>query len=102
MRKLYQPEKASITLTGVLYALSDPHRLEIVRALARSETLTCNKFDLPIAKSTASHHFKVLRESGVTETRVEGTLHFICLRQADLDERFPGLLQAVLQATEPF
>ena len=101
MRKLFQPEIKDISLTNVLYALSDPNRLQIVRTLAESENLGCNKFDLMIAKSTQSHHFKVLREAGVTETRIEGTQHYIYLRRDDLEIRFPGLLQAVLNATEP-
>ena len=101
MRKLFQPENKDISLTAVLYALSDPNRLKIVKALAKTASLCCNKFELPIAKSTQSHHFKVLREAGVTETRVEGTQHLIYLRRDDLEARFPGLLQAVLNATDP-
>jgi DNA-binding transcriptional ArsR family regulator len=49
-------------------------------------------------KSTLSHHFKVLREAGVTHTRTEGTYNFISLRREDLDARFPGLLDAIIQA----
>jgi DNA-binding transcriptional ArsR family regulator len=51
-------------------------------------------------KSSVSYHFKVLREAGVTRTRVEGTQRFISLRRDDLEMRFPGLLDAVLRAAE--
>lgn len=85
-----------------MYALSDPNRLEIVRILAEKPGLACNKMELNIAKSTASHHFKVLREAGVTETYSEGTQHFIHLRLEELESRFPGLLNAVLKSTPPF
>lgn len=57
---------------------------------------------ISIAKSTLSHHFKVLRESGVMYTRIEGTQRFISIRTDDLNKRFPGLLDTILQATEPY
>jgi DNA-binding transcriptional ArsR family regulator len=47
-----------------------------------------------------SHHFRVLRESGVTRTRLEGRTRFIHLNRTALDGRFPGLLDAVLRALE--
>ena len=52
-----------------------------------------------VTKATASHHFKVLREAGLVMTRVDGARRFLTLRRAELDARFPGLLDAVL-ATE--
>ncbi|MGG2092505.1 helix-turn-helix domain-containing protein [Bacillus sp. S13(2024)] len=58
--------------------------------------------NIPIAKSTLSHHFKVLRESGVMYTRIEGTQRFISIRTEDLNKRFPGLLDTISQATEPY
>lgn len=71
-------------------------RLDIVRQLATEGELTCNAFDCDIAKSTLSHHFKVLRESGVIFSRKEGTQHLNSLRREELDELFPGLLASVL------
>lgn len=100
MRQLQHPKRDSITLTGVLYALSDPARLEIVRSLQKGMEKPCGEFGLH-SKSTMSHHFKVLRESGVTQTRMEGRQRFTSLRQEDLDARFPGLLEAVLTARKP-
>ena len=88
-------------MTGVLYALSDPVRLAIVRRLADDGDKACGTFGLPVAKSTASHHFKVLRDAGVIQTRPEGTQYINSLRREDLEVRFPGLLDAVLRATEP-
>lgn len=57
---------------------------------------------IPIAKSTLSRHFKLLQESGVMYTRIEGTQRFISIRTDDLNKRFPGLLDTILQATEPY
>lgn len=100
MRTLYQPARQDIALVNVLYALSDPIRLNVVKQLAGVDEQCCGTFGLPIAKSTLSHHLKVLRESGITRTRLEGMQRFLSLRRADLDARFPGLLDALLNAIQ--
>ena len=68
---------------------------------ARDSALRCGGFGLPVTKSTATHHFRVLREAGVITQVEDGTARLNALRRADLDERFPGLLDAVLGASEP-
>lgn len=98
MRLLYHPDQKAISLAGVLYALGDPVRLEIVKRLAERGELPCAALEIPVAKSTLSHHFKVLREAGVLFCRKEGTQHLNSLRREDLDSRFPGLLDAVLRS----
>lgn len=98
MRLVYHPDKKDISLAGVLYALGDPVRLEIVKQLAQKGELCCAALAMPVPKSTLSHHFKVLRESGILYCRKEGTQHMNSLRRKDLDDRFPGLLDTVLQA----
>lgn len=75
-------------------------RLEIVRRLADQEELPCAALCIPIAKSTLSHHFKILRDAGVLHCRKEGTQHINSLRRQELDDRFPGLLDAVLECSE--
>ncbi|MEB3268509.1 MAG: metalloregulator ArsR/SmtB family transcription factor [Leptolyngbya sp.] len=100
MRPIYHPDPKDLTLEGVLYALGDPVRLEIVRRLATEGELPCVAIAVPVAKSTLSHHFKILREAGVLTCRKQGTQHMNSLRRADLDGRFPGLLDAVLKAAE--
>jgi DNA-binding transcriptional ArsR family regulator len=74
-------------------------RLRIVAALAGGDgEHTCGSFDVPVTKSTCTHHFKVLREAGVIHQRQEGTARLNSLRRDDLEARFPGLLATVLQA----
>jgi DNA-binding transcriptional ArsR family regulator len=93
----FHPPIESIELPAVLHALSDPQRLRIVRELAAEPTpRRCGSFDLDVTKSTLTHHFRVLREAGVIDQRVEGTARLNSLRREDLDRRFPGLLDAVL------
>lgn len=94
---LQQPTVEQLDLTTILQALGDPVRLKIVRELASSGEQVCGAMDLGISKSTRSHHFKTLREAGLTDTRIEGTHRHVSLRREDLDARFPGLLDAVLQ-----
>ena len=97
-RRLSGPARGEMTLAPVLAALSDPVRLKIVCMLASGPERACGSFGLPIAKSTLTHHLKVLREAGVITQRPVGTSRMTCLRKKDLDARFPGLLDSVLMA----
>jgi DNA-binding transcriptional ArsR family regulator len=97
--KLHHPEAEEIELPGVLHALSDPQRLEIVRTLADSPApCPCGSIELGVAKSTMTHHYRVLRESGVIRQERKGTTKLTELRREDLEGRFPGLLDAVLSS----
>jgi DNA-binding transcriptional ArsR family regulator len=98
---LHHPERGEIALEAVLHALSDPHRLEIVRRLDQDdEPRPCGTFGFDISKSTMTHHFRTLREAGVIEQERQGTTKMTWLRRDDLDARFPGLLDAVLSAKQ--
>ncbi|MFF0013619.1 ArsR/SmtB family transcription factor [Streptomyces sp. NPDC005374] len=98
-RDLPHPVREEIRLESVLHALSDPLRLQIVRELAAaSGELSCSHFDLPVTKSTSTHHFRVLRESGVLRQDYRGTAKMNGLRRDDLDDLFPGLLDTLLDA----
>jgi DNA-binding transcriptional ArsR family regulator len=99
VRNLHHPRVDELTLPDVLHALSDPVRLQIVRSLAEREEQSCSAVESSVSKSTLSHHFKVLREAGITHTRVNGTHRYVSLRREDLEERFPGLLGSVLEAS---
>jgi DNA-binding transcriptional ArsR family regulator len=101
-RTLQHPRLAELELTQVLHAFSDPVRLEIVRELAadRGCSRRCGEIALPVTKSTSTHHFRVLRESGVIEQVPEGTARINRLRRDDLEARFPGLLDSVLRAAD--
>lgn len=98
---LPHPAREHLELAVVLHALSDPMRLRIVAGLAVEADRTCKSFDLPVTKSTCTHHFRVLREAGVIRQRLEGTTKLSSLRRDDLEARFPGLLDSVLGAAGP-
>jgi DNA-binding transcriptional ArsR family regulator len=97
------PDLATVDVLTVLQALSDPVRLEIVRQLASCQAagkreLTCGQIDLPVAKSTTTHHLKTLACAGITANREEGTRKYVHLRRDELEQRFPGLIDSVLRA----
>jgi DNA-binding transcriptional ArsR family regulator len=98
---LIHPSVDEVQLASVMAALSDPVRVTIVRALAaQGEEIACGTLELGVSPATRSHHFRVLREAGITLTRPSGTHRYVSLRRDELDERFPGLLDAVLTAAE--
>ena len=100
MRTLHHPRVEELSLPDVLHALSDPVRLEVVRMLDDGEERPCSAVEAKVAKSTLSHHFKVLREAGITHTRANGTHRLMSLRKDDLDERFPGLISSVIDVVK--
>jgi DNA-binding transcriptional ArsR family regulator len=96
---LPHPSTEEIDLAPVLHALSDPVRLQIVCILdGEPDGRPCGALEVPVTKSTASHHFRVLREAGVIVQKDVGRRRLTRLRRDDLDARFPGLLDSVLQA----
>jgi DNA-binding transcriptional ArsR family regulator len=99
-RELPHPDLAEVELPEVLFALSDPARLDLVRQLAAQGPLSvaqCQATDPDVPKSTFSHHLKALREAGLIRNDPAGRQRTITLRRAELDARFPGLLDAVLR-----
>jgi len=95
---LDEPDLQAVPLATVMSALGDDVRLRILHALDVQGETQCGTLDLGVSKATRSHHFKVLREAGVTHTRVDGTRRFVSLRRDELAARFPGLLDALLAA----
>jgi DNA-binding transcriptional ArsR family regulator len=94
------PRREDLRVEDVLQALGDPIRLSIVRTLyvESGGERPCGTFGLPVAKSTASHHFRVLREAGVISQRSSGRERLTELRRDDVEARFPGLLGSVVGA----
>ena len=99
MRAVHHVAPEEMRLANVLHALGDPVRLEIVRALAAVGERPCKGIEVSVAKSTLSHHLKVLRDAGLTRTRVDGARRLVSLRAEEVDRRFPGLLESVLRAS---
>lgn len=94
------PEREQIRLENVLFALGNPMRLDIVRTLACEGEQACGALRKDVAKSTMTHHWRVLRDSGVIWQRPQGRENLISLRREDLDARFPGLLETLLRVMQ--
>ena len=105
MDDVIEPEAADFQLPRILAALADPHRLAAVRYVAVHGESWCTwvmqQASLSLTKSTFSHHVRILREAGIVRKRVSGSKAYIWLRKEDLDSRFPGLMDAVIDAEVP-
>lgn len=103
MRPLTHPSIDDVTVEGILHALSDPVRARIYATLACTERAnTCSAFlqvdDRCVPKSTLSQHFRALREAGLIRSERRGVEMFNTTRCAEIEQRFPGLLPAILKA----
>jgi len=103
---LEHPPIEQVTLDAVFTALSDTRRRRVVTELASGVAVNaegeraCASFALPAAKSTRTHHWRVLRHAGLIIQRDAGNGTFVRLRREEFDTRFPGLLDAVIATTE--
>lgn len=86
-----------VTIIEVLKALADPVRLRLLRLVHQRGEVACQEFFADIPKSTLSHHWRVLRTAGLIRQREDGVRRLNSLREADLAEMFPGLIEAVLR-----
>lgn len=93
-RSFNHPAVSDISLDNVLHALSDPMRRQIVQKLMASDC-SCVQACATLPPSTVSFHHKILREAGLIRSEKKGVEVINTLRRAEIDERFPGLLQAV-------
>ena len=101
MTRFVHPATEDITLAGVLGALSDPMRLKILKKLLERPdgSLSCSGAApcAQMAKSTLSHHFRVLRDAGLVRTTKQGVENLNSARWDDVNSRFPGLLKAIMR-----
>jgi DNA-binding transcriptional ArsR family regulator len=95
-----EPAAEDYQLPRILAALADPQRLATVRFVARNGESWCTQVmqeaGLAMTKSTFSHHLRILREAGVLTKRIQGTKGYTRLRKDDLDRRFPGLMDSII------
>jgi DNA-binding transcriptional ArsR family regulator len=96
--ELPHPATQDIDLSAVYDALRDATRRRILLLLDEHTELNCSSFLGLGSKSRLSYHLARLRESGLTQTRAEGTARYMRLRRDDLARRFPGLLDAMITA----
>jgi DNA-binding transcriptional ArsR family regulator len=102
MDDVVEPAAEDLELPRVLAALAEPNRLVTVQYVARMGEACCGEViaeaGLAMTKSTFSHHLRILREAGVLTKRIQGTKGYTRVRKDDLDRRFPGLIDAIIDA----
>ena len=103
MRPLFHPSIEDVTVEAILHALSDPVRVAIFIDIAGSHcSQTCSDYlhvsEKAIPKSTLSQHFKALREAGLIRGERHGVEMRNTSRCAEIDQRFPGLIPAIVNA----
>lgn len=100
-RSVENPSVDEVSLQQLLEALVDPVRRSVVRQLASAgEDKSCGTFDLPVSRSTSTHHFNVLREAGLLRQYYVGTTKMNSLRRDEIEQRFPGVLGSLLAAAD--
>src|SRR5271154_3117801 len=102
-RLLTHPHMRDVTVAAILHALSDPVRIGIISELLKSRrgmncTETTLKLKRPMAKSTCSQHYRILRESGLIASERRGVDLSSRVRASELQSRFPGLLASILKS----
>lgn len=104
MRVLHHPRVEEITVQGILHALSDPVRMQIFMQLAAADCpKSCTTFvnvshAMPLAKSTLSQHFRVLREAGLIHSERRGVELHNRTRCSELKDRYGEMIGAIIQA----
>ena len=97
-RAFVHPSPKDFTIDALLYALSDPIRREIVLKLMSNDAgMSCSKACKETSPSTISFHHKILRESGLIRSEKVGVEVINSLRTDELNKRFPGLLDSIIQ-----
>ncbi len=100
-RPFHHPAAKDISIDGLLHALSDPTRREIVAKLMNCEGMSCSKACVDLPPSTVSFHHKLLRDAGLIRSEKVGVEVINSLRKADIDKHFPGLLEAIFRSHKP-
>src|SRR6266436_749369 len=103
MKPLFHPSIEDVTVEGILHALSDPVRVAIYADIVGSDcSHNCSNFlnvrEKSIPKSTLSQHFRALREAGLIRGERRGVEMYNTSRCAEIEERFPGLIRAIVNA----
>lgn len=105
MRPIYHPHPDEITVQGILYALSDPVRVQILIGLrgadcSRNCTTFRNMGGKPLPKSTLSQHFRILREAGLIQSERKGVELHNRTRCQELEAKYGPMIRAILNAYE--
>lgn len=85
------------SISRVFTALGDEHRQRILLTFEKGERLNVGQIVevSTLSRSAVSHHLKILRESGVLDSRKEGKEVFFWINRAQLEESMTAVLDYV-------
>ena len=103
MRPIIHIPIEHMTIEGVLYALSDPARAQILMEIVSAECpQKCADFakllNKKLPKSTLSQHFRILREAGLIHSERKGKEIHNTLRCDEMNELFLHLVRTILES----
>jgi DNA-binding transcriptional ArsR family regulator len=103
MRPITHPAIADITVEGILYALSDPVRVEIFMSMAAADCAKpCSAYgevkNRKLPKSSLSQHIKILREAGLIRSQRQGVEIRNTTRCTELADKFGDLISGIVNA----
>ena len=98
MRTVVQPAAADISLPAVMGALADPVRVAIVKIARRRRGTHVRHDGARRLQGDPLASLARAARGGRHPHAVEGTRRYTSLRRDALEERFPGLLDALLAA----
>jgi DNA-binding transcriptional ArsR family regulator len=89
-------------MTELFHALTDPTRREILRLLKQRD-MTAGEIGerFPLAKSTLSSHFNVLKNAGLIVYERQGTSLVYSLNVSALEEALAGVLELLDVGKQP-
>lgn len=103
MRPIIHPAIADVTVEGILYALSDPVRVEIFMSMAAADCAKpCSAYgevkNRKLPKSSLSQHIKILREAGLIRSQREGVEIRNHTRCVELADKFGDMITGIVNA----
>lgn len=103
MRPLHHPPIDNIRVEDILHAFSHPARIRIFMDLAEAECAkNCTSYmhvnKQPLAKSTLSQHFRILREAGLIYSERSGVELHNRTRCKELKAKFGDMISAIIDA----
>lgn len=87
-------------MSQIFKALGEKTRLEIIKLLAENGEVGCTQLNqnFDLTKPALSHHYRILKESGLLLKRKEGQHFYLSLNRAVLEKYLPGFLERLNQS----
>jgi len=87
-------------LSQIFKALGEETRLEIIKLLAQKGEVGCTQINhtFKLTQPALSHHYRILKESGLVLKRKDGQYFYLSLNKVILEKYLPGFLESLNQS----